>query len=199
MKFGVESMGDLGRLKGEKIHTRNIEMNTWEVDRDHILVEGRLVDIRCRDFINLSGEKRKGGELHHMAVRCLIKIPELEISDIETDMVTIPREDCRGIHDSLDALKGERLVKGFTRRVRELLGGPRGCTHLNHLIVTMASAAMQGFFALNASWKDSPDRESREKFRLKTMELFLSDTCYCWRENGPEITQLRERLKLIEK
>lgn len=189
-------MSTLKEMMREKIHSRNITMDTWTADDDHIIVEGRLFEERCRDYILLSGEKKAGGVLHHMVVRMKLKIPELVICDIETELHAVPREGCHAIHDSLKALEGERLEKGFTRRVREILGGVRGCTHLNHLVITMAPAAMQGYFALNASRVHVSQKDRvREESRLRGMERMLAGSCYAWSEDSEALKGLRERIK----
>jgi hypothetical protein len=40
---------------GERLHYRNILMDTWEADDRHLVVEGRLLEERCRDYRHLSG------------------------------------------------------------------------------------------------------------------------------------------------
>ena len=199
VKYGDDGMSILKEMMREKIHSRNITMDTWMADEDHIIVEGRLFEERCRDYILLSGEKKEGGVLHHMVVRMKLKIPGLLICDIETELLAVPRDGCHKIHDSLNALKGERLEKGFTRRVHELLGGVRGCTHLNHLVITMAPAAMQGFFALNASRGHVSDKDrAGEESRLRRMERMLADSCYAWSEDSEALKGLRERIKKLQ-
>jgi len=58
-------------------------------------------------------------------------------------MPTVPRQECRETLDSLLPLKGLPIVSGFTNRVKDLVGGAKGCAHLVALITAMASAARE--------------------------------------------------------
>ena len=48
-------------------------------------------------------------------------------------------------------LVGLSIARGFTHRVRELFGGPRGCTHTTALLQAMAPIAMQCFWSMRSA------------------------------------------------
>ena len=54
-------MNSFEEIKGEKIHSRRIEISTFEGDGDHIVVEGRLRDYRALPvgFSDTGGEETK--------------------------------------------------------------------------------------------------------------------------------------------
>jgi hypothetical protein len=89
---------------------------------------------------------------------------------------------------------GLRITSGFTKKVRELVGGVKGCTHLTHLVLTMAPAVMQGYWTLRSIRASRDERSVHEHQRLEMMEKTLADTCYAWRQDGPAMTNLRKEL-----
>jgi hypothetical protein len=84
------------------------------------------------------------------------------------------------------------ITGGFSSKVREIAGGEKGCTHLLHLVITMAPAVLQGFWASRYRKKNE---EESSKGASSKMGYSLKDTCYVWREKGPAFQKLK---KLIE-
>jgi hypothetical protein len=185
-------MSGLMDMAGDKAHERTITIATYPAREGRAVVEGRLVDRRLKDNYLLTGEKRPAGEIHHMIVRLLVDTAGLTIEDVEVEMVTVPRDECEQVRNSLDAIKGEKIAKGFTNRMKSLLGGTKSCTHLVALLIAMGPAALQGVFSSRAQKPiDLPAMladHSRVKFFMKTM----LNTCYVWREDGPELKKLLE-------
>ena len=126
-----------------------------------------------------------------MAVRLLVDTNTFTIEDVEAEMVQTPRDECLELRESLEVIRGERIVRGFSGRMRELLGGTRGCTHLLALLLDMGPAALQGIFSNRA--RNPIDMSSlladpsRTEFFLAT----LLDTCRVWRKGGPAMKRLR--------
>jgi len=93
--------------------------------------------------------------------------------------------------DFLKPLIGRTIAPGFTRWVKETLGGTRGCTHLNALLIAMAPAILQGF------WNARTARCSDVRQAGKGMSLtYLIDTCRVWRSDGPLASKLRSFLHM---
>ncbi|MBP7738253.1 MAG: DUF2889 domain-containing protein [Spirochaetes bacterium] len=187
-------MSKLMALAGEKAHERTITMATYPAGDTRVVVEGRLVDRRLKDYYLATGEKKPAGDIHHMIVRLLVEITSLTIEDVELELVAIPRDECSAVRGSLDVIKGERITKGFSARIKSLLGGTRSCTHLMTLVIAMGPAALQGIFSSRAqkpmemaSFMADP---ARAEFFMKT----LINTCYVWREDGPAMAKLRETI-----
>jgi hypothetical protein len=70
-------MQSIWKLKGKKLHTRNIEVTTYDYDGQRIIVEGILKDDRFQDSYLMTGEKVSGGAIHHMAIRLLVNCSNL--------------------------------------------------------------------------------------------------------------------------
>jgi hypothetical protein len=165
----------------EKIHTRRIAVATYDCGRDGIVVEGELKDDRLQDIYRPSGEHVPSGRVHHMIVRMLVRGPKLTIEDIEVEMLTVPYEECIETRTSLDPVKGMHIASGFTNDVKELVGGAKGCAHLVALLVSMASAAVQG------AWTAVSRRPAEQSgYRDRAMEAIV-DTCRVWRKDGPKL------------
>ena len=169
----------LNSLKKRKIHCRNIEVSTFETDTDDLIVEGVLKDDLLISHYDTYGEKRPPNTVHHMLVRMLIKTASFEISDIEVDMPAFPHKGCDETAKSLDQIKGMKIAPGFTEKVKDMLGGARSCSHLKTLVLSMASAAVQGFWVHRTKTRQSDGKTP------ELMHRYVVDTCWVWRKDGP--------------
>jgi hypothetical protein len=173
--------------KHEKIHTRRIEVATYDCGQDGIIVEGKLKDDRLQEAYRPAGEHVPPGRVHHMIIRMHIRGPNLTIDDIEVEMPTVPYEECIETLTSLEPVKGMQIASGFTNDVKELVGGAKGCAHLVALLVSMASAAVQG------AWTAVSRRPAEQSgYRDRAMQA-IADTCRVWRKDGPKFkTHLKQ-------
>lgn len=174
-----------GKPKGARLHTRTIEVHTYEYDDRRLAVEGTLQDLRWQEHYLATGEKKPPGILHGMIIHLLVDLRTLEIEDVHVEMPHTPREECLETRDSIARVRGMRIAGGFTLKVKEMLGGVEGCSHLLALLTAMAPAAVQGFAS----------HLLRDAEGLKTtwagMAGFLSDTCRVWRKDGPLLKKLQ--------
>jgi hypothetical protein len=172
--------------KKEKIHTREILISTYEGSEDSIILEGTFKDERMFESHRLIGGKIPPGTVHHMAITMEIKSPRLSIEEIEVEMPTVPRDECRETVDCLDAVKGMCIAPGFTEKVKDLVGGVKGCSHLLELLIAMAPAAVHGAASALA----------RKPFHPKARLLFierLKNSCWLWREDGAFFKTIKDR------
>jgi hypothetical protein len=184
-------MQSIRKSKGEKLHTRNIKVTTYDYDGQKIIVEGFLKDDRFQESRVITGEKFPSGVIHHMAIRLLVNCSNLLIEDIDVDLLSVPREACRETIGCLAPIKGLTITKGFTAKVKKLIGGKKGCTHLEELILAMAPAAIQGY-ATYQSRKPVVFDPDYEKMILE----FLVNSCRVWREDGPFVEMLKKKLNM---
>lgn len=172
--------------KKQKIHKRKIDIVIYEGSEDSIIVEGILKDDRPLKTYRLNGDILPPRTIHQMIIRIEVKGPQLIIEDIEVEMPTVPHAVCKETLDCLKPVRGLPIVSGFTRKIKTLAGGPKGCNHLLALLTAMAPAAVQGAFSLNASkQKDPKTKESGNMERLK-------NTCWAWREDGPLMKVIKD-------
>ncbi|MGD0022901.1 MAG: DUF2889 domain-containing protein [Smithellaceae bacterium] len=184
-------MQSIWKSKGEKLHTRNIEVTTYDYDGQRIIVEGFLKDDRFQESRVITGETFPSGVIHHMAIRLLVNCSNLLIEDIDVDMLSVPREACRETIGCLAPIKGLTITKGFTAKVKNLAGGNKGCTHLVELLLAMAPAAIQGYAAYQSKKPAVLDPD-----RAKMILEFLINTCHAWRKDGPLVERFKKMLDI---
>jgi hypothetical protein len=155
-------MISIDKANRQKIHTRRIDITTYEGGSDSIIVEGVLTDERLLKSYRSNGE------------------------NIDVEMPTVPRQECLETLDSLMPLKGLPIVSGFTNRVKDLVGGVKGCAHLVALIAAMAPAAVQGAWAAMTSKPPDP-----ATFLPGAVER-IKDTCRIWRSDGPMMKDIQK-------
>ncbi|MCK5098019.1 MAG: DUF2889 domain-containing protein [Desulfobacteraceae bacterium] len=166
--------------KLEKIHNRNLDISSYIVDEEHILITGEFKEKNLITVYERSGEPIEPNAFHHMQIRLLVKISELKIVDIKAKIPGAPHDNvCREMENSLDEIKGLNIAPGFTSKVKKIAGGIKGCVHLTTLLLSMAPAALQGYWIFGA----------RDKVRKENSEFdigeYLIDTCWAWRNDGP--------------
>jgi hypothetical protein len=184
-------MQSIWKSRGKKVHTRTIEVTTYEYDGQRIIVEGFLKDDRFQESHVITGETFPGGVVHHMSIRLLVNCSNLLIEDIDCDLTSVPREMCRETIDCLAPIKGLTIARGFTAKVKKMAGGNKGCTHLVELILAMAPAVFQGFGA-HQSMKPLNLGSDHRKLILE----FLLNTCRVWREDGPFVEIFKKKINV---
>jgi hypothetical protein len=114
----------------EHIHTRKIEARGYR-RRDGLWdIEGHLTDTKTYAFANeWRGEIAAGEPVHDMWIRLTLD-DDFIVRDIEAMTAAGPFRLCPDIAPAFAAVKGLRVGRGWSRRIREHLGGVHGCTHL---------------------------------------------------------------------
>ena len=129
------------------IHTRTLEVAVSESENDSWAVTGELVDLRKSGFAPVAGDLQMSGLLHHMRVRARVTPSTCTLEEIDADQPAVAfessslsrGESCRDPVARIRSLAGASLATGFSTRLNETIGGPRGCTHLMtlaHLVGT---------------------------------------------------------------
>ena len=128
----------------ELTHTRRIRYEGYKRADGLWDIEGHLTDIKNHDFQLKAGVRRAGQPVHSMWVRITID-RKMTILDAVADSDAVPYPGCETIAPAYRKLVGLSLVKDFRRRVREILGGVQGCTHLTEMLGGLPTAAIQTF------------------------------------------------------
>ncbi|MFQ5761687.1 MAG: DUF2889 domain-containing protein [Candidatus Bathyarchaeia archaeon] len=164
------------------LHTRHIQIDVYSKDENTLLLKGHLVDRRHRQMDPQGKLAEVNRTIHDMNLTLTVKLPEQEITSVEATMDAVPYagaeetrdESCRDILPTLKKLNGLAIQKGFTAKVREIIGDIKGCAHMTTLVLTTAPVAVQGIGALTRI-KDFSRPSSLKR---------LLNTCYIWREQG---------------
>ncbi|QJR16228.1 DUF2889 domain-containing protein [Usitatibacter palustris] len=125
------------------LHRRSIEIRGWKRDDGLFDIEGHLTDTKDADFKLTSGLRPAGEPIHSMWLRLTVD-HTLTIVDAAASTDAMPWINvCDGITPEYRRLIGLAIRPGYHQRLKELLGGVRGCTHLTELAGTLATAAFQ--------------------------------------------------------
>lgn len=149
----------------ELIHTRNIRCQGFHREDGLWDIEGHLVDTRTEQMETFGrGRIEPGEHLHEMWLRITVD-QDLTVREIEAKTDHAPYPACPNFPDRFSKLVGETIQPGWTAKVRLLLGGHRGCTHLVELVGPVATTAVQTIYAWKGEVGDhldddvSPPRE----------------------------------------
>lgn len=138
-------------LHGHPIHTRSLGIQLRVVDERALEARGEILDLRKLGVLPMTSDLQTAGFIHHMRLRLRAERATRRIESIELEQPAIAfeasaatgGESCRDPSPRLQALVGETLDADFPKRLSELLGGPRGCSHVLTLFQAMASALPQ--------------------------------------------------------
>ncbi len=105
-----------------------------------------------------------------------LSVAEDRAMEVVTD--DSPYKICADITKDFQKLVGLRLVAGFNQRVKERLGGTKGCTHLVELMGPIATAAYQTVFTAKGGgkWRDPAAGDKRKPRFLDTCHALASDS-----------------------
>ncbi|MBW2609270.1 MAG: DUF2889 domain-containing protein [Deltaproteobacteria bacterium] len=174
-------------INGKPIHSRSLDLKTYPVDDDHIVVEGWLKDERFRKVYDIDGQIKDPGPVHHMAIRILVGGMPLTIIDAEAEMPHVPHHLCPSTRDSIKRVIGLEIKSGFGENVHRLIGGIEGCAHLTHLFTVMSQEALHGY------WNNKMTKKPIDPGLIGDKEslAFLVNSCQLWREGGPLISEFK--------
>lgn len=133
----------------EVLHDREYRVRAYRKADDLLLIRGAVRDQKPPGLY--LADDPDPLTIHHMQIDLDVAFPSLEIVRAEVEFVTYPNETCGAITAHYEELVGLSIARGFTHKVRELFGGPRGCTHTTALLQAMAPVAVQCFWSMQAS------------------------------------------------
>jgi hypothetical protein len=182
---------DFADLDLPELHQRTYLVRSYR-DGDRLRLRGAVQDVKPAGLY--IADDPDPLEIHHMVVDLVVEVPGLVIVDARVVMETHPHRACVRIEDHYANLIGLSIARGYTHKVRELFGGPRGCTHTTALLQAMAPVAVQSMWSLampdrvrSATEPVGPPRRMSAEER-ETMFRFNINTCHVWAE-GSEMAE----------
>lgn len=181
----------------EVLHDREYRVRAFRTDEDRLLIRGAVRDQKPPGMY--VPDDPDPLTMHHMIVELEIDFPSLEIVRAGATLEIHPHTMCPQIEDRYELLVGLSIARGFTNKVRELFGGPRGCTHTTALIQAMAPVAVQCFWSMRASTArrtgvDRPFAPTDDGARDESAEAawrYNVGSCHVWAEDGEQVTQIK--------
>ncbi len=173
----------------EAVHTRHVVCRGYRREDGMWDVEGHLTDTKTYDFDSqFRGTVVAGMPVHDMWVRLTID-DGLVIRDVEAVTDASPFPICPAITANFARLKGVSIRPGFFNKVKELLGGVEGCTHLVEMLGPMATTAYQTIYP----YRDRMKRMRGEEPRPPDVKPRFLDSCHGWSSRGETVKRLYPR------
>jgi hypothetical protein len=160
------------------LHRRSIDYRAYSDGADLVVV-GHLTDSRP-----WAEDGSAVATVHDMELRVRVRTSDLTITGATAEMFTFPHTECPTIEAAFAGLVGLNVARGYTRAVQALFGGPRGCTHLEHLARSLGPAVIQSVTsrrALSVSQGESADLLSGAG---GTGSPWARNSCHIWAEDG---------------
>ena len=173
------------------IHTRQYEARVYQVSDEELLVRGAVSDMKPPGLYILDDPEPM--EIHQMQLELRVALPNLEITAVQVVFETHPNSKCPIIANDYQKLVGLSIARGFTREIRNLFGGPNGCTHTNALLQAMAPAVVQAMWLVsirNGRQNEGSATASNSKARESRIAGTLN-TCHIWAEDGEHVAAVR--------
>ena len=179
------------------IHTRQYHVQVFRRDATTMILRGVVQDTKPGNLYIAEDDGQL--TIHHMIVDLDVRFPDLTIVAVNVDFESFPHDTCPAIVEHYAKLVGMSIGRGFLNRVRELFGGPRGCTHTTALLQAMAPAAVQASFSMRfEAMRESQQTGATiaDAFATMTPEdrrrqfAYNINTCHVWDENGEQVRAL---------
>jgi hypothetical protein len=156
------------------LHTRQFEFHGYQRDDGLWDIEGHMTDTKTYSFHNnWRGEVKTGEPVHDMWLRLTVD-DNMVVQDIEATTAAGPFEICPVATPKYAAIKGARIGPGWTKRVKDMFGGPVACTHHTEMLVTIATVAYQTIYSAKRKWAGA-DEDTRRPTFLDSCHAFASD------------------------
>ena len=173
------------------IHTRQYETRIYRINETEMLVRGAISDVKPPGLYVPDDPEEL--EIHQMHVELTVQLPQLEITNAKTTFETHPHTSCPKILNHYKELIGLSIARGFTHKVRELFGGPRGCTHITALLQAMAPAIVQATWSMAVlQRRESGLPPGAVDKNRENMQKSNINTCHVWAEDGEHIQEFKD-------
>ena len=162
------------KLTRTPLHTRNVHCQGYARSDGLWDIEGRMTDIKTFDMHNpdRGGQIDAGEPLHDISLILTID-RSMQIKAVKARIDYSPFNQCGAITEKFVQLVGLMIYPGFSRQVKELFAGKKGCTHLLELLPPICTTAYQTLFQSENGY-DGDDPEVH-KFLLNSCHALAAD------------------------
>jgi hypothetical protein len=157
------------------LHRRSIEYEAFTTE-DGVSIVGKL-----RDSRPWATDGTSVVIVHDLELRVTVRLSDMTITESKATMHAFPHNECPGIVEAFAGLVGLNVARGYTRAVQGLFGGPRGCTHLEHLARSLGPVVIQAMTSKRAL---AVERGEAESIFVGTSNPVALNTCHVWAEGG---------------
>ena len=156
-------------------------MDSYPLDEEHVTVVGRLTDVEP-----WAGPGHE--VIHDMTLTLTVRLADLVITSAEAGMGSFPHAECPFIAPAFAQLEGLSVRRGFTKELRQRLGGVSGCAHLGELARAMGPAVVRTSAA--SRHRQAVDGRSRRRAPRRSPSAAVTcgrrtaPACRSWRRAG---------------
>ncbi|MDR3516364.1 MAG: DUF2889 domain-containing protein [Azospirillaceae bacterium] len=173
----------------DHLHTRVVTCQGFRRADGLWDIEGHITDVKTYLFNNEHrGTISPGEPLHDMWIRLTLD-DDFTVRAIEAVTDASPFVPCSTITPVFQKLVGLRITKGWTRAVKERLGGVLGCTHLVELLGPVATTAFQTLYPILSQERAARDREHGRAGSTAKHRPAIIDTCHALAADGPIVAR----------
>ncbi len=160
------------------VHRRSIDYRAYVVDDDLVIV-GSLRDVR--PWVRDAGAV---ATVHDMELRVRVRSADLTIIGVTAEMHAFPHTECPTIETAFAGLEGLSVARGYTREVQARFGGPRGCTHLEHLARSLGPVVIQAVTSRRLQAVTRGEAEDLLAASGDGGSPWARNSCHIWAEDG---------------
>ena len=174
----IASMPLSQTVRRKTMHTRVVTCNGYQREDGLWDIEGHMVDTKPYAFRNedRGGFINANEPLHGMWVRLTLDDTfKIHAAEAVTDYS--PFKGCPEIANVFQGLVGASIGNGGNRKLKELMGGIQGCTHLTELLGPIATTAFQTIMSTRPDYCGDMDGLAQDR------PPYI-DTCHMLREDG---------------
>jgi hypothetical protein len=175
----------------EVLHDREYRVRAFRRRDDLVLIRGAVRDQKPPGlYLDIDPDPLT---IHHMQVDIEVQYPQMEIVSASVEFLSNPNHECPQIVEHYAKLVGLSIARGFTHRVRELFGGPRGCTHTTALLQAMAPVAIQCLWSMQASKARRAESGGGAPITPEQRRMMWQtnlNTCHVWAEDSEWVERL---------
>ena len=175
----------------EVIHDREYRVRAYRKAADRLVLRGAVRDQKPPGlYLDIDPDPLT---IHHMQLDLEVAMPSFEIVDAAVEFLSHPNRECPQIVERYRELIGLSNARGFTHEVRELFGGPRGCTHTTALLQAMAPVAIQSMWSMRAANVRSGVTSGGTQLpeQAQAMWRMNLNTCHVWAEDSDWVASLQ--------
>ena len=173
----------------QPLHDRTYAVQVFRRDERSILVHGMVHDVKPPGlYVDDDPEPLT---MHRMRVELEVEYPALVIRGVDVEFDDYPQPLCPVIADDYGALIGVSITRGFTHRVRELFGGPRGCAHVTALLQAMAPAVVQSTWSMGILNQRAATSNGAAEPAGRPRQPPPADSCHVWALDGDLVEKVR--------
>ncbi len=165
------------------VHDRQISCHGYLRDDGLWDIEAKLIDVKHHPLITAQrGTIPTGEKVHHLWLRLTFD-HHLKVHFAEANTEIGPFSTCREVNPWYKTLVGMSIKPGWTKKVKQMFAGKRGCTHLTELLPVIATTAIQTIYP----YLDM--RHEVEPSDARQLSSLLHNSCHSFNTEGEMVRQ----------